>query len=43
MYGHCHESRVTRLRGLRYPFVTNAMGYPNEDTGYARGMRIEIP
>ena len=43
MYGHCHESRVTRLRGLRYPFVTNAMGSPNEDTGYARGMRIEIP
>jgi hypothetical protein len=43
MYGHCHESGVMRLRGLDYPFVTNALGYPDERTGYAEGARIEVP
>jgi hypothetical protein len=43
VYGHTHESRVTRLRGYQYPFVTNALGYPQERTGYAEGAKIEIP
>jgi Icc-related predicted phosphoesterase len=42
LYGHCHESRVSYLKGLDYPFVTNALGYPGECTGYADGVNIDI-
>jgi predicted phosphodiesterase len=42
LYGHTHESRVFNIPGIRYPFVTNALGYPGESTGYAEGACIEI-
>ena len=41
-YGHTHESRVTRMRSYGYPFVTNAMGYPRENTGYAEGVTVSV-
>jgi 3',5'-cyclic AMP phosphodiesterase CpdA len=43
LYGHTHESWVLRLRGLDFPFVTNALGYPHEHTGFAEGAGIKIP
>jgi hypothetical protein len=42
LYGHTHESWVLRLRGLDYPFVTNALGYPHENTGFAEGAGIKV-
>jgi predicted phosphohydrolase len=37
-YGHTHESMVTRLRPLNTMFATNAIGYPDEKTGYGPGL-----
>jgi predicted phosphodiesterase len=42
LYGHTHESWVLRLRGINYPFVTNALGYPYETTGYSEGAGIKV-
>lgn len=42
LYGHTHEARISRLNGIRYPFVTNALGYPHESTGYAAGVKIRV-
>lgn len=42
MYGHTHESWVLKLRGLDYPFVTNALGYPSENTGYSDGAGVQV-
>lgn len=42
IYGHTHESLTMRLRGLRYPFFTNALGYPYERTGFAQGAGIRV-
>ena len=42
LYGHTHESWVLRLRGIDYPFVTNALGYPHESTGFAEGSGVKV-
>jgi hypothetical protein len=42
LYGHTHESWSMRVRGFSYPFVTNALGYPGEHTGFAEGAGIRV-
>lgn len=42
IYGHTHESRMMRLRGVPFPFLTNAMGYPGEKTGFAEGAKLSV-
>lgn len=34
VFGHTHESMMCNLYGVRYPFITNALGYPHESTGF---------
>jgi predicted phosphodiesterase len=41
-YGHTHESHVMFLPESRVPFVTNALGYPHEHTGYAAGAGVRL-
>jgi hypothetical protein len=41
-YGHTHESSVMRLPGTETVFVTNALGYPTEHTGFARGAGLNL-
>lgn len=42
VHGHTHESHVMFLPEVNYPFVTNALGYPGESTGYASGSGLKI-
>lgn len=42
LYGHTHEALTMNLPGLKYPFITNAMGYPDENTGFSPTTRIKI-
>lgn len=42
IYGHTHESHFMRLPGVVAPFVTNALGYPEERTGYVAGAGIHL-
>lgn len=39
-HGHTHEARVTKLRDVDFPFLTNAYGYPGETVGFARGAGV---
>ena len=41
-YGHTHESHSINIKGYKYPFVTNAFGYPEEHTGFAVGAGIDL-
>ncbi len=42
VFGHTHESHVMRLPGVKFPFVTNAVGYPDENTGFAMGAGLDL-
>lgn len=42
LYGHTHESWVLRLKNIDFPFVTNALGYPHENTGFAEGAGVKV-
>jgi predicted phosphodiesterase len=41
-YGHTHESHLMFLPDHPFPFVTNALGYPNESTGFGLNAGISI-
>jgi 3',5'-cyclic AMP phosphodiesterase CpdA len=41
-HGHTHESYNIHIKGYKYPFITNAFGYPGENTGFAFGAGLGI-
>ena len=41
-YGHTHESHMMNIPKVGFPFVTNALGYPDERTGFASGAGINF-
>jgi predicted phosphodiesterase len=42
IYGHTHEAGVFKLPDSPFSFVTNAKGYPAQQTGYADGFAINL-
>lgn len=40
--GHTHESHVMWLPNVKFPFITNAHGYPGEKTGFASGSGLNL-
>ena len=42
LYGHTHESHVLRLPESPFPFVTNAKGYPGQETGWVESFAMNF-
>lgn len=42
LYGHTHEAHVLRLPESPFPFVTNAKGYPGQQTGFVESFAMNF-